>query len=104
MSSKEVVFAGVDLTPFHTASTSVDIDRAYAYVDSVTHTVDDEEQMYWHGWALREAFLAGMQARDEEECGCEPTGTSEASEAMFKAQKDGKTSAGKMASKEDGDE
>lgn len=36
-----------------------DIAAAYAYVDSVAHT-DDAPGMAWHGWALREAFLAGI--------------------------------------------
>ena len=48
--------------------------------------------------------IDGLERDLASEIGCEPTGTSEASEAMFNAQKDGKTSAGKMASKEDGDE
>ena len=95
--SKDVILAGIDLMPAHTASSSIDIDRAYVYVSSIMHTADDDKGPLWHGWALREAFLAGMQAVIEEECGCEPAGISEAADAMFKALKDGKTAFGKMA-------
>jgi hypothetical protein len=37
-----------------------DIPAAYEYVDSVLHTADDPRSLGWHGWALREAFLAGI--------------------------------------------
>jgi hypothetical protein len=38
-----------------------DIDAAYDYVTSVMHTGDARicGAPAWHGWALREAFLAG---------------------------------------------
>lgn len=47
---------------------SEDIGAAYRYVESVAHTMDAEaihgHYHAWHGWALREAFLAGMSAKD----------------------------------------
>jgi len=45
-----------------------DVTAAYDYVDSVAHTADmtrERGHKAWHGWALREAFLAGMSAVDE---------------------------------------
>ena len=56
-----------DLTPEHTKR-DIDGDRhpevsaAYRYVDSVVHAADARSPFgghAWHGWALREAFLAG---------------------------------------------
>lgn len=59
-----------DLAPEHTQRGSVDHDSggelhpelvaAYDYVDSVLHTADVTMPYVWHGWALREAFLAGI--------------------------------------------
>ncbi len=61
-----------DLTPEHTKRGSEDhgqksgeplnaeIEAAYAYVDSVLDTSDYKPNFAWHGWALREAFLAGI--------------------------------------------
>lgn len=37
-----------------------EISAAYDYVDSVTHTKAYPELHAWHGWSLREAFLAGI--------------------------------------------
>ena len=37
-----------------------EIKAAYEYVDNVAHTSDYNEPKAWHGWALREAFLAGI--------------------------------------------
>lgn len=59
-----------DLTPEHTlrrnehdseAPTHPEVAAAYAYVDSVIDVADIEfyGAPAWHGWALREAFLAG---------------------------------------------
>ncbi len=47
-----------------------DVLKSYWYVDSVLWTADAVAHGYaWHGWALREAFLAGMSAaREESEC------------------------------------
>ena len=67
MSSKDKFLAGMDLMPSQSAASREDIERAYAYVESVSDTADDDRAMMWYGWALREAFLSGMQARDEEE-------------------------------------
>jgi hypothetical protein len=56
-----------DLTPEHTKREtpadqpmSPDVKQAYTYVDSVLDTSDFEGAYAWHGWALREAFLAGI--------------------------------------------
>ena len=35
------------------------------YVDSVLHTADYKQDLLWHGWALREAFLAGITYQKE---------------------------------------
>lgn len=37
-----------------------DVQAAYRYVESVVDTSDFEGMLAWHGWALREAFLAGV--------------------------------------------
>lgn len=66
----------IDLAPEHAKRASADhaavdelhpeIVAAYDYVDSVLHTADPAMPFVWHGWALREAFLAGISfARDE---------------------------------------
>jgi hypothetical protein len=34
---------------------------AYEYVEHVAHTADDKERIMWHGWALRDAFEAGIE-------------------------------------------
>jgi hypothetical protein len=53
-----------DLTPEHTkrgdSIGNTDIDAANKYVGSVIDTSDFLDQYLWHGWALREAFLAGI--------------------------------------------
>lgn len=61
-----------DLTPEHTKRGSEDhgsnddeplhpdIKAAYNYVDSVLDTSDYKPVFAWHGWAIREAFLAGV--------------------------------------------
>ena len=43
--------------PLHT-----EISAAYDYVDSVLDTSDFKGAYAWHGWALREAFLAGISS------------------------------------------
>lgn len=55
-----------DLTPEHTKRRLTgaepnhpDVQAAYRYVESVADTSDFEGALAWHGWALREAFLAG---------------------------------------------
>jgi len=56
-----------DITPEHTSRRVADdlhpeVKVAYAYVDSVLHTADAHSPFghyAWHGWAIREAFLAG---------------------------------------------
>ncbi|NKI17397.1 hypothetical protein HCU74_08205 [Spongiibacter sp. KMU-166] len=37
-----------------------EISAAYDYVASVLDTSDFKDAYAWHGWALREAFLAGI--------------------------------------------
>lgn len=37
------------------------VDAAYAYVESVKHTADDRKRLMWFGWALRFAFIAGVE-------------------------------------------
>ncbi|MGN7512694.1 hypothetical protein [Aeromonas salmonicida] len=41
-----------------------DVKAAYAYVESVANTCDIPVSNGWHGWALREAFLAGTSHAD----------------------------------------
>ena len=41
-----------------------DVEAAYAYVESVSDTCDIPSSAAWHGWALREAFLAGISHAD----------------------------------------
>ncbi len=54
-----------DLTPEHAKRDDghdlhPDVVAAYAYVDRVLNTSDYTNPYAWHGWALREAFLAGI--------------------------------------------
>jgi hypothetical protein len=58
-----------DLSPEHTKRESPDkdpmyihpdVDAAYDYVDSILDTSDFVDVYAWHGWAIREAFLAGI--------------------------------------------
>lgn len=67
-----------DLTPEHTkrggkdhgahddGPLHPDISAAYDYVDSIVDTSDFKPQFAWHGWALREAFLAGISYAQKE--------------------------------------
>ena len=41
-----------------------DVNEAYSYVMSVSDTSDIPSANAWHGWALREAFLAGVSFAD----------------------------------------
>ncbi len=45
-----------------------DIIKAYEYVESVKHTTDFKNDLAWHGWALREAFLAGISYAEKKSC------------------------------------
>lgn len=56
-----------DLTPEHSRrytpdekSIHPDVQAAYDYVESIRETSDYKDSLAWHGWALREAFLAGI--------------------------------------------
>ena len=40
---------------------------AYSYVERVTSTADDKDKIMWHGWALRDAFVAGSVWQRERE-------------------------------------
>ena len=42
-----------------------DVSAAYDYVESVVNTSDYIKPLVWHGWALREAFLAGVTWAEE---------------------------------------
>jgi hypothetical protein len=61
-----------DITPEHTSRRDADdlhpeVKAAYAYVDRVLHTADAHSAFggyAWHGWAIREAFLAGCSHAD----------------------------------------
>ena len=62
-----------DISPEHTARAMnndlhPEVKAAYAYVDRVSHTTADVQAApgihAWHGWALREAFLAGCSHAD----------------------------------------
>lgn len=67
-----------DITPEHTKRGSeggehkndkplnAEIIAAYAYIDSVLDTSDYKPVFAWHGWALREAFLAGISHNQRE--------------------------------------
>lgn len=53
-----------DITPEHTKREQrdglhPDVVAAYRYVDRVLPTADYPGEVAWHGWAVREAFLAG---------------------------------------------
>jgi hypothetical protein len=50
------------LTPEHDKRypSSSATQQAHDYVDSVVLTADDSNKLMWYGWALREAFLAGI--------------------------------------------
>lgn len=70
MNMKPTNYDEHDLTPEHTlrgnghdsnAPIHPQVAAAYEYVDTVADTADIESDgaPAWHGWALREAFLAG---------------------------------------------
>ncbi len=57
-------YPSIDLTPEHTKrsgqSIHPDIEAAYKYVESIQNTSDFKDDLCWFGWAIREAFLAGI--------------------------------------------
>ena len=55
-----------DLMPHQEKATTEEVGLAYKYVDSVVHTADHKGSLLWHGWAIREAFLAGMHAQNSQ--------------------------------------
>jgi hypothetical protein len=61
----------MELTPEHTKRNTLkglhpDVEAAYDYVTSRISTADDPVMLWWHGWALREAFLAGISFAQED--------------------------------------
>lgn len=64
-----------DLTPEHSKRNKeapnyklhVDILAAYKYVDDVLDTSDFEDEYAWGGWAIREAFLAGISYKENKQ-------------------------------------
>ena len=61
-----------DLTPEHTKRSTPepeplhdDVTAAYRYVEKVRDTSDYSDALAWHGWAIREAFLAGITHQQE---------------------------------------
>lgn len=42
------------------------LEAAFKYVESVSHTADYPIPKTWHGWALREAFVAGMKKAEDD--------------------------------------
>lgn len=40
------------------------LDAAYLFVDGMRSRADDQFNLMWHGWALREAFIAGVRWRE----------------------------------------
>ncbi len=61
-----------DLIPEHTKRRSgkgcplhPEVMVAYKYVESISDTSDYRQVLTWHGWALREAFLAGISYERE---------------------------------------
>lgn len=41
------------------------ISAAYDHVESMIPQADDSHRLMWHGWALREAFMAGAEWQKE---------------------------------------
>lgn len=37
------------------------IEAGYAHVKTMLDRADDKANLMWHGWALREAFIAGAE-------------------------------------------
>lgn len=40
-------------------------EAGYAQVDSMAARADDRARLMWHGWALREAFVAGAEWQEK---------------------------------------
>lgn len=43
------------------------LDAAYEYVTFMLPRADDPTNIMWHGWALREAFIAGAKWQKEQD-------------------------------------
>lgn len=37
------------------------IEAGYQHVETMVPRADDQANLLWHGWALREAFIAGAE-------------------------------------------
>jgi hypothetical protein len=41
------------------------VEAGYEYVQTMIPTADDKVRLLWHGWALREAFIAGAEWQEK---------------------------------------
>ncbi|MCG7551338.1 hypothetical protein [Pseudoalteromonas sp. Of7M-16] len=55
-----------DKRPMNENGLHPDVKAAYHYGNSVSHTSDLKTPRAWYGWALREAFLAGVSHAQKE--------------------------------------
>jgi hypothetical protein len=42
-----------------------EMEAAYAFVETMLPRADRRDDLMWHGWALREAFIAGAEWREQ---------------------------------------
>lgn len=40
-------------------------EAGYAFVERMVPRADDKQNLMWHGWALREAFIAGAEWQEK---------------------------------------
>lgn len=48
------------------------LDAAYDFVTTMMPRADDKFNIMWHGWALREAFIAGAEWQRKRAAGATP--------------------------------
>jgi hypothetical protein len=41
------------------------VEAGYAFVSTMVPKADDKFNLMWHGWALREAFIAGAEWQEK---------------------------------------
>lgn len=41
------------------------VEAGYAHVETMCDRADDKVNLLWHGWALREAFVAGAEWQEK---------------------------------------
>ena len=41
------------------------LDAGYKFVNTMLDRADDKANLLWHGWALREAFIAGAEWQEQ---------------------------------------